>query len=120
MRFLRNVTCLLLAGALLAACGSARRSAPLIGERDISDPQVRLGRRTFDAHCHQCHPGGESGLGFALNNKPLPGFLVRFQVRHGVGAMPAFSEEMLSDRELDAVVAYVDYLSDLPAPSKTP
>jgi mono/diheme cytochrome c family protein len=40
-------------------------------------------------HCHQCHPrGGDGGLRPALNNKPVPGFLVKCQVRLGLGAMP--------------------------------
>ncbi|MDC4226474.1 MAG: cytochrome c [Candidatus Manganitrophus sp.] len=53
-------------------------------------------------------PEGEAGLGPALNNKPLPGWMIRFQVRHGLGAMPAFSEKEISDRELDdLVIAYL-------------
>lgn len=37
-----------------------------------------------------------------INNKPLPGFLIKFQVRNGLGAMPAFSKEHVSPEELDA------------------
>jgi mono/diheme cytochrome c family protein len=59
------------------------------------------------AHCHACHPGGEAGLGPALNDKPLPGLLVRLQVRTGMGAMPAFSPRELSDGELRDLIAYL-------------
>lgn len=53
---------------------------------------------------------GGAGLGPAINNKPLPGWLIRFQVRHGFGAMPAFSEKEISDGELNDVVAYLKAL----------
>ena len=65
------------------------------------------------ARCHQCHPGGTAGLGPAINNAPLPGGLVKAQVRNGLGAMPGFSQEQISDEELDALVAYIDELSTL-------
>jgi mono/diheme cytochrome c family protein len=73
-------------------------------------PTLRLGREVFDRECHLCHPGGEAGLGFSLNNKALPGALVKLQVRRGIGAMPAFSKAELSDEELDALVAYLAWL----------
>jgi mono/diheme cytochrome c family protein len=62
------------------------------------------------AHCQPCHPGGEAGLGPAINDKPLPGFLIRLQVRSGVGAMPAFSAEEISVDELAALTAYLKAL----------
>lgn len=106
---------LVLTAALLlsSGCGSARRSAPLVGEHTLDDPVLAQGRRAFDARCHQCHPGGAAGLGFALNNKPFPGFYIRTQVRLGVGAMPAFSDDEISDDDLDAIVAYMKWLRHL-------
>ena len=59
------------------------------------------------AHCHQCHPGGAAGLAPSINDKPLPGFLMRFQVRHGLGAMPSFDEQVIPEPELDALIAYL-------------
>jgi mono/diheme cytochrome c family protein len=76
-------------------------------------PEVQLGERVFDANCSQCHPGGTGGLGPAINNKPLPGWLIEFQIRHGLGAMPAFSSEEVSDEEMDAVVKYLKWLRGL-------
>jgi mono/diheme cytochrome c family protein len=97
-------------GALFAlvvsACGSARRAAPLLGPLPVSSEQ-KEGRRLFLDRCDFCHPGGEAGLGPALNNKPLPGTAIRMQVRKGLGAMPDFTEQELPDPELDRVVDYV-------------
>lgn len=101
--------------ALATGCGSARRSEPLIGEVVVPDSTTALGQRVFDFNCSQCHPAGEAGLGPALNDKPLPGSLVRFQVRNGLGSMPSFGEEEISDAELDAVADYVTWLRDQPS-----
>ena len=104
----------MLSAALLAAsavaCGSARRSEPLIGEKTSPNAQIALGEQVFDRECSQCHPGGEGGLGPALNNKPAPQWAIRFQVRHGLGAMPRFSEREISDEQLSAVTTYMVWL----------
>lgn len=104
---------LLALATALAACGSARRGAPVTGPHEPPTAEVALGERVFDTHCNGCHPGGEAGLGPALNDKPLPGWAIRFQVRHGLGAMPGFPEEVISNEELDALVAYVRWLRRL-------
>ncbi|MEM5789284.1 MAG: cytochrome c [Syntrophobacteraceae bacterium] len=89
-------------------CGSSRRGEPLVGRTlETGSQQIAAGERVFMKYCHQCHPGGEGGLGPALNDKPAPGFLVKFQVRHGLGAMPGFPPERISDSELDSIVAYM-------------
>ena len=95
---------------LLAACGSARRSEPLIGERQLPNETVALGQQVFDRNCAQCHPGGASGLAPALNNKPLPQWAIKLQVRQGLGAMPAFSDREVSDEQLEAVAEYLVWL----------
>ena len=108
MRTIAVAMGLLLAAQLLqTGCASARRGVPFGQEPVIDSPQLALGQQAFMTHCHSCHPGGEAGLGPALNNKPLPAALIKFQVRHGLGAMPAFDEQHLSDQELDALAAYV-------------
>ena len=91
-------------------CGSARRDEPTASPIFISSPVVARGEEVFMHRCNQCHPRGEAGLGPALNNKPLPGFMIKFQVRHGFGAMPAFSDKELSDSDLNNVVAYLKVL----------
>jgi mono/diheme cytochrome c family protein len=65
-------------------------------------------------YCNQCHVGGAAGLGPALSNKPLPGLVIRFQVRHGVGVMPSFGPRAISDSQLDDLVWYMKYLRDHP------
>ncbi len=47
----------------------------------------------------KCHPGGEAGLGPALNWNPAPGFIKKFQVRHGLGVMPSFKSNEISKAE---------------------
>ena len=73
----------------------------------VASPQVARGEHVFMENCHQCHPGGEAGLGPAINDKPLPGFMMKLQVRAGVGAMPAFSAHEISATDLDVLIAYV-------------
>jgi mono/diheme cytochrome c family protein len=62
--------------------------------------------------CYQCHPGGMAGLGPAINDKPLPGWLIKTQVRQGLGAMPSFDESELSDADLEALVEYISALKN--------
>lgn len=95
---------------LLSACGSARRGEPLRGQLAITHPQIAVGERVYMANCQQCHPGGEGGLGPAINNKPLLGWLIKFQVRNGLGTMPAFSSTEIPGPELDALVDYLQTL----------
>jgi mono/diheme cytochrome c family protein len=99
----------LLALALLAAagCGSARRGSSVAGTFSLRDPELERGAIAFMANCHKCHPGGEAGLGPAINDKPLPRFLMRLQVRKGLGAMPSFSERQISDGQLDDLLGYL-------------
>lgn len=95
---------------VLAGCAPAYRGEPIAGPLDVSDPQLARGRQIFAVYCHQCHPGGAGGLGPSLNDKPLPGWLIAYQVRHGLGAMPAFSPERISDEELEALIHYLEQL----------
>ncbi len=91
----------------LIGCATARRSEPIVGRVVAGDPSLAAGRQLFMQNCHACHPGGEAGLGPALNNKPLPPCLIEFQVRHGLGAMPALKTDRLSEGDLDEVVKYL-------------
>lgn len=91
----------------LASCGSSRRGAPTAVPFEPTTEREALGQRVFMQYCHACHPNGESGLGPGLNDKPLPGFMIRFQVRNGLGVMPSFSRDVISSEELDALVDYL-------------
>jgi mono/diheme cytochrome c family protein len=95
---------------ILLNCGTARRSVPLRGELDAQSEEIAMGQKVFMNYCQACHPHGEAGLGLAINDKPLPGFLIRFQVRNGLGVMPSFKEDVISDEELGQIVAYLKAL----------
>lgn len=99
----------------LAACSTARRSEPIAGPLNSPTALVERGHVVFDRQCSLCHTSGEASLAPALNNKPLPGFMIRLQVRRGFGAMPAFDEAQISDEDLDAIVAYLKALRAKPA-----
>lgn len=96
----------------LEACAPVYQGEAILGPLDTSDPQVAQGERVFAAQCASCHPDGSKGLGLGIINKPLPGWLIAFQVRNGVGAMPAFPPEEIGDEELEAVVAYLHALRE--------
>lgn len=102
----RRAALALIVGWSAVGCATARRGEPLRGPM-LLDEKAARGERVFHRFCESCHPGGEGGLGPALNNKPLPTFVKKFQVRHGLGAMPSFSREALPDAELDDLMAYL-------------
>jgi mono/diheme cytochrome c family protein len=105
---------LVMTAIVYLACGTARRRPPL-GPAPALSEQAATGQVAFMEKCNRCHPGGEAGLGPALNEKPLPDFLKRFQVRKGLGTMPHFSHEELSDAELDAILEYLKALHQNPS-----
>lgn len=100
---------IVLGAALIAGC-SARRGEPIVGGRRGLTPDLERGRILFMQHCHKCHPGGEAGLGPAINDKPLPEFLIATQVRVGLGAMPSFHRHELTDDELASLIRYLKAL----------
>jgi len=100
----------ILALMLAAGCSTARRSEALNNTPALQTESERRGQLVFMQHCHTCHTGGAGALGPGINDKPLPGFLIRFQVRRGLGAMPAFSEEKISAADLDDLLVYLKAL----------
>lgn len=100
---------MLAVSAALAAC-SARRGEPFKEALDVSDPRVARGETVYMSKCNKCHPGGDAGLGPALNNKPMPGFVIHYQTRNGAGAMPAFDEEEIPDGDLADLTSYLKAL----------
>jgi mono/diheme cytochrome c family protein len=102
----------LIAGAavVVLGCGPQRRGA-LVGRPVVPDTAAeRRGERLFYRHCSRCHPGGEAGLGPALNDKPLPEGAVETQIRKGIGSMPAFPDRILDDQQVAAIADYVTEL----------
>jgi mono/diheme cytochrome c family protein len=111
-RLTHYLTCGLVVCAivLVAGCRSARRGEPFTGVHTPSSEAVIRGQVAFDTHCNGCHPGGEAGLGVALNNKPLPRGLIKLQIRRGLGAMPAFSKQVIGNKARDDIARYVVWL----------
>jgi mono/diheme cytochrome c family protein len=97
-------------GALATACAPTFRGAPVMEPLVHADPQVEWGERVFAHACHECHPHALAGLGPGIIDRPIPNWLVRLQVRVGLGVMPAFSADEIDDEELDALIAYLDAL----------
>ena len=103
---------LLALGVGLWGCAPAYRGAPILEPLELENPQALLGQQVFFSVCHQCHPSGGTGIGLGITNKPLPDWLVRFQVRNGIGQMPAFTVEEISEEELDGLVIYINELRE--------
>lgn len=104
----KNILLMLLFISVMAC--SARRSEPLRGALVMNDPHVQNGRKLFVMHCNKCHPHGEAGVGPALSSNPAPQFIKRFQVRHGLGVMPAFKKDEISKNELDDISRFMKAL----------
>jgi len=107
-RFLLTALCLL-STVHWTACRGPRPDEMVLGP-SLATAEEEAGEGVFMRFCNGCHPAGLGGLGPGIINKPLPGFAIRFQVRHGLGAMPAFSERVIPPDELDALVAYIHAL----------
>ena len=108
LKIISHTACMI-AFLFIAAC-SVRRSVPIEGPLPLEDPQVENGQVLFMSNCQKCHPMGESGLGLAINSNPAPKFVKRFQVRHGLGVMPSFTKNEISNDELDDILSYLKVL----------
>lgn len=96
-------------GIRLSSC-SAPKMVPLAEVTKMPTEKLQQGRVLFDEYCATCHPGGMGGVGFAIINKPLPEDLIQFQIRNGIGVMPAFDENVLTDEEVESIAEYLVYL----------
>jgi mono/diheme cytochrome c family protein len=116
MSRIRSMRSFARAAALAAALASAAACTPTVGGPPVmepvghADPQVVAGERVFARACHACHPNALAGLGPGIVDKPIPNWLVRLQVRVGLGVMPSFSADDIDDDDLDALIAYLDAL----------
>ena len=97
-------------GIAVAACGTARRSEPVAGPFQPMNASLKRGEALFDRHCNKCHVNGEASLGPGINDKPFPKFLMYTQVRVGMGAMPSFKKDEISDEEVRLILDYLKAL----------
>jgi hypothetical protein len=87
-------------------------------EKEPNDPTGNIvftmeelkGMKLFMTKCNKCHPAGEKGKGPSLNDKKLPDFLIHFQIRNGLGDMPAFKEKDLSKEDVKRIILFVKLL----------
>jgi mono/diheme cytochrome c family protein len=100
-----QVACVM-SNSVLSGCATARRREPLVAPARLDNAQQH-GQLVFMQNCNKCHPGGEAGLAPAINDKPFPNFLKKFQVRHGLGAMPQFDKQKISDADLEDLMTYI-------------
>jgi mono/diheme cytochrome c family protein len=103
---------ILLAAVLLGGigCNSVRRGEPIVGPLVNNDPAVQHGKVVYQRRCSMCHPGGEGGLGPSLNDKPLPVFAMKLQVRTGIvgfGVMPSFDKHKIPSEDLSDLMKYI-------------
>ena len=104
--------------ALLVDYVSSLGTGPLIPDVGTADGDVSAGSALFIDNCAPCHGatahGGTVGeRAFAPSLHSSEPIVVAEAMLTGPGEMPRFS---FSDDERDAVLAYVDYLQDEPAP----
>ena len=99
----------------VVACGREHRGEPRAPELVPTNAAIARGERLFQRFCYQCHPGGAAGLGPALNDKPVPKIAIRTQIREGVGSMPAFGDDWLTDAQVEDIASYVVALRRAPA-----
>jgi len=108
--YLYRIFSILFVSIVLFVSCSVRRSEPITGPMNLNDTAVKNGQVQYMTYCQKCHPIGEGGLGPALNINPAPKFAKRFQVRHGLGVMPSFSKEEITNEDLKDILAYVSAL----------
>lgn len=87
---------------------SVRKSEPITGQEFVAkNSRIANGEKVYMANCQKCHPAGEGGLGPAINSNPAPGFVKRFQMRHGLGVMPSFKKNEITKKNLHDISKYL-------------
>lgn len=99
----------LLVFLIISRCSAPKR-VPVAENFSMPTEELENGRVLFNEYCATCHPGGMSGVGLAIINKPLPASFIRFQIRNGVGVMPDFDEDVLTDKQVEHIAEYLVYL----------
>jgi quinoprotein glucose dehydrogenase len=89
----------LLVPVVLAACDGGGDSGAL----------PRSGEVVFGRYCNTCHPGGGLGAGPSLIRSvpDLSDDQLRDIVRHGKSRMPGFTEQEISNAELEDLIGFV-------------
>ena len=96
---------------------------PAVVKAQTANGSAETGKVLFMKHdCYYCHgtagQGGRDGARIAQTGLNAQG-LIRY-VRRPTGAMPAFTEKLISDRELTDIFAYLKSLQAAKAPKDIP
>jgi ubiquinol-cytochrome c reductase cytochrome c subunit len=83
----------------------------------VQGGDVKSGRELYLTHCSACH--SSAGVGATLNNGRIAPSLMQATptqigeaIRTGPGLMPAFGPDVIPDRDVDSIAAYVDVLQN--------
>lgn len=88
----------------------------LAGAADSAGADAERGQQTFmRVGCYQCHGSNGQGndAGPALTPDTLPPQVIAIFIRSTPGRMPVYPEEVVSDKEIADIVAF---LKSVPAP----
>lgn len=92
---------------VVSSC-TMRVSEPITQKQFVpANERIANGEKVFMSYCQKCHPGGEKGLGPSILPNPAPQFIKRFQMRHGLGAMPGFRPNEISGKDLHDISKYL-------------
>jgi ubiquinol-cytochrome c reductase cytochrome c subunit len=110
--------------ALVAYVGSLG-DGPTLPSIDTSKADIAHGGELFRANCAPCHSASGSGGALSYGRaaptlSPAAPEEVGAAVRSGPSQMPVFGQQVLSQSELDDVVAYVGYLRSPEDPGGLP
>jgi ubiquinol-cytochrome c reductase cytochrome c subunit len=105
----------------LVAFVSTLGEGPPIPEIDVEGADLALGQQLYTANCAGCHNSAGSGGALGQGNHApavtrATDLEVAEAIRVGPGAMPAFSEGVLDDDEVNAIVRFVGELRDPESP----
>ena len=89
----------------MAACGETT-PPPLPTPTPLS-PALTRGADVYARYCQVCHPNGKQGVGPALIASPLSDAEIATLVRQGKANMPAYDPTVISDEDLQNLIAYV-------------
>ena len=102
----------------IAAAGQAAATGQAAPEGNAASGKQLFEKKT----CYYCHgtagQGGRDGARIAVTAMSVPAF-IRY-VRQPAGAMPAFTEKILSDQELTDIFAHLKTLPAARAPNEIP
>ena len=94
------------ASSLLSACNPGRQDGTAVAS-NVSDANAPPGKIIYEKHCIGCHPYGKGGIGPNLSKRKLTPEIVRKKVRKGGLIMPSFSEQQISNEELEQLAEFV-------------